>query len=155
SSATEPGTVGVLLNTSVPVTAAATTTTLATSAPTTVFGPSELLTATVSSKAGTPTGTITFLDGNTVLGTARVNDVGQATIKAAPGARTHQLPAPLGANGGLADSPSAPVTEPATRAAPTVALHSSVTPAATGQAVTFTATVAVVAPGAGAPTGTV
>src|SRR5262249_57764092 len=36
-----------------------------------------------------------------------------------------------------------------------VALASSVNPAATDQAVTFTATVAVVDPGAGAPTGTV
>src|SRR5262249_61481601 len=37
----------------------------------------------------------------------------------------------------------------------TVALQSSVNPAVTGQAVTFTATVAAVAPGAGTPTGTV
>src|SRR5262249_2830896 len=36
-----------------------------------------------------------------------------------------------------------------------VALASSLNPALTGQAVTFTATVAAVAPGAGAPTGTV
>ena len=41
------------------------------------------------------------------------------------------------------------------RAATTVALGSSVNPAVTGQAVTFTATVAAVAPGAGTPTGTV
>jgi hypothetical protein len=37
----------------------------------------------------------------------------------------------------------------------TVALGSSVNPAVTGQSVTFTATVATVAPGAGTPTGTV
>jgi hypothetical protein len=41
------------------------------------------------------------------------------------------------------------------RAATTVALMSPVNPAGTGQSVTFTATVAAVAPGAGAPTGTV
>src|SRR5205823_4705318 len=29
---------------------------------------------------GTPTGTVTFLDGSTVLGTAPVNDAGQATL---------------------------------------------------------------------------
>src|SRR5262249_5846700 len=41
------------------------------------------------------------------------------------------------------------------RAATAVTLGSPVDPAGTGQAVTFTATVAVVAPGAGTPTGTV
>src|SRR5207248_1290652 len=40
-------------------------------------------------------------------------------------------------------------------AATTVALRSSVNPAVTGHAVTFTATVAAVAPGGGTPTGTV
>src|SRR5262249_40150250 len=57
--------------------------------------------------------------------------------------------------GGFADSTSAAVTETVNRAATTVALGSSVNPATTGQAVTFTARVAVIAPGAGAPTGTV
>ena len=42
-----------------------------------------------------------------------------------------------------------------TKAATTTTLASSVNPAVTGQAVTFTATVNVVAPGSGTPTGTV
>src|SRR5262249_21308297 len=52
-------------------------------------------------------------------------------------------------------STSAVVTVTVNRAATAVALASSVNPAVPGQAVTFTATVAVVAPGAGTPTGTV
>jgi hypothetical protein len=150
-----PGTVGVLLNNSGPVTAGATTTTLATSAPTTVSGPTLLLTATVNSLAGLPTGTVTFFDGTTVLGTARVNADGQAILKVSLGVGSHALTASFSGTGGFADSTSAAVTETVNRASTTVALGSSVNPAVTGQAVTFTATVAVVAPGAGAPSGTV
>jgi hypothetical protein len=151
------GTVGVLLNTSAapaPV-AAATTTTLDTSAATTVSGPPVTLTATVTSAAGVPTGTVTFLDGTTVLGTTRVGTDGQAVLKVSLGVGSHALTASFVGAGGFADSTSAAVTETVNRAATTLALGSSVNPAATGQAVTFTATVAIVAPGAGAPTGTV
>src|SRR5262249_45190484 len=50
--------------------AAATMTTLRTSTAAAALGQPVVLTATVNSPAGTPTGTVTFLDGNTVLGTA-------------------------------------------------------------------------------------
>src|SRR5262249_5833260 len=147
-------TVGVLLNNSAPFTAAKTTTTLGTSAPTAVFGQTVLLTASVSSQAGVPTGTVTFLDGTTVLGTAQVNDAGQATLAVSLDGGSHALTASCAGTGGSADSTGvADVT--VNRAATTVALGSSVNPAVTGQAVTFTATVAAVAPGAGTPTGTV
>jgi hypothetical protein len=152
---TSSSTVGVLLNDSTGAVAAKTTTTLGTSAPTTVFGPRVLLTATVSSQAGVPTGTVTFLDGTTVLGTARVNADGQAILRVSLGVGDHALTASFAGTGGFSDSTSPTVTETVNRAATTVALASSVNPAATGQAVTFTATVAAVAPGAGALTGTV
>jgi hypothetical protein len=101
-----------------------------------------------------PTGTVTFLDGTTVLGTARVNDAGQATLAVALGVGSHALTASFAGIGGFADSfDLADLT--VNPAATTVALGSSVNPAVTGQAVTFTATVAAVAPGAGTPTGTV
>jgi Bacterial Ig-like domain (group 3) len=109
----------------------------------------------VNSKAGVPAGSVTFFDGTTVLGTARVNDAGQAIIRVSLGVGNHTLTASFAGTGGFADSTSAAVTETVNRASTTVALGSSVNPAATGQAVTFTATVAIVAPGAGAPTGTV
>src|SRR5262249_1903639 len=121
----------------------------------TVSGPPVTLTATVTSAAGVPTGTVTFLDGTTVLGTARVGIDGQAILKVSLAVGSHAVTASFAGTGGFPDSTSAAVTEAVDRAATTVALGSSVNPAATGQAVTFTARVAVVAPGAGAPTGTV
>jgi hypothetical protein len=56
--------------------------------------------------------------------------------------------------GGFADSTSAAVTETVSPASTRVGLVSSVNPAVTGQAVTFSATVGAFAPGAGTPTGT-
>ncbi len=145
----------MLLNTSTPVTAATTTTTLSTSTPTTVFGQTVVLTATVNSQAGMPIGTVNFLDGTTVLGSAQVDTAGQATLRVSLGIGSHALTASFVGTGGFADSTSAAVTETVNRAATTVALGSSLNPAVTGQAVTFTATVAAVAPGGGTPTGTV
>ena len=121
--------------------------------PTAVFGQTELLTATVNSPAGTPTGTVTFKDGNTVLGTAAVGATGQATLAVSLGVGNHALTASYGATGAFAASTSAAVAETVNRATTTVALGSSVNPAVTGQAVTFTATVDAVAPGSGTPIG--
>jgi hypothetical protein len=149
-----PSTVSVLLNNSSGAVAAATTTTLATSAPTAVFGQTVVLTANVNSKVGVHSGTVSFLDGTTVLDTAPVDASGQAALRVALGAGGHALTASFVGTGGFADSTSAAVTETINRAATTVGLTSSVNPAVTGQTVTFTATLAAVAP-AGTPTGTV
>lgn len=151
-------TVGVLLNaSSAPAPAGTTTTTLGTSAPTAVFGQTVLLTASVSSPSGVPVGTVTFFDGTTVLGTASVNGAGQATLAVSFDVGSHALTASFaGTRGsGFTDSTSAAVTETVNREATTVALASSLNPAVTGQAVTFTATVAAVAPGTATPTGKV
>ena len=152
---TSSSTVGVLLNTSAPVVAAPTTTTLSTSTATAVFGQIETLTVTVTSRAGTPIGTVFFRDGNTLLGSAPLDASGQATIRVLLGVGNHALTASFFGTIGFADSTSAAVAVTVNPAATTVALKSSLNPAVTGQAVTFTATVAAVAPGAGAPTGTV
>ncbi|WP_406698437.1 FG-GAP-like repeat-containing protein [Singulisphaera sp. Ch08] len=152
---TSSNTVGVLLNTSSPVIAAATTTTLDTSTATAVFGQIELLTATVSSQAGTPIGFVTFRDGNTVLGFEPVDATGKATVPVSLGIGTHALTATFSGANGFAASDSAATAVTVNPAATTVALRSSVNPAVTGQTVTFTATVAAVAPGGGTPTGTV
>jgi hypothetical protein len=101
-----------------------------------------------------PTGTVTFLDGNTVLGTAPVN-AGQATLTVSLGVGNHALTASFAGTGNFANSTSAALAETVSRAATAVALASSANPAAPGQAVTFTATVSAIAPGAGTPTGTV
>src|SRR5262249_52957720 len=90
---------------------AATTTTLRTSTATAVFGQSETLTATVNSSAGTPTGNVTFLDGNTVLGTAQLNAAGQATLARALGVGNHALTASFAGTGNFANSASVAVAE--------------------------------------------
>src|SRR5262249_41416885 len=132
----------------------ATTTTIGSSALFAVFGQPVTLRVSVTAQAGVPTGTVTFRDGNTVLGTAPVN-AGQATLPVSLGVGNHTLTASFAGTGGFADSISAALVQTVNRAATTVALAPSANPAVTGQAVTFTATVAVVAPGAGTPTGTV
>ena len=149
------GLIGLTVNLGDGQAAAATTTTLSTSTAYAVFGQAEVLAATVNSPAGTPTGSVTFLDGNTVLGTAPVNAAGQAILAVSLGVGNHALTASFAGSGGFTGSSSAAATVTVNRAATTVALASSVNPAVTGQAATFTATVAAVAPGAGTPTGTV
>jgi len=133
----------------------ATTTTLASSVNPAVSGQTVTLTATVNSQAGVPTGTVTFFDFDAEMGTAQVDSTDHAKFAVTFAAGTHSLTARFAGTGLFADSTSAPVTETVNRAATTVALASSVNPAVTGQAVTFTATMAAVAPGAGTPTGTV
>jgi hypothetical protein len=148
-------TVGVLLNTSAPVANAATTTTLSTSTATAVVGQIETLTATVTSPAGTPIGTVFFRDGDTLLGSAPLDAAGRATLPTSLFVGSHALTASFFGVSGFADSTSAAVAVTVSRAATTLTLGSSVNPAVTGQAVTFTARVAAVAPGAGTPSGTV
>jgi hypothetical protein len=145
--------VSVLLNTSGQ--AAATTTTLNTSVPSAVFGQTQTLTATVNSPAGTPTGTVTFFDGNTALGSAPLNAAGQATLTVSLGVGSHVLTASFGGSNAFDPSTSAAVAGTVSPAATTVALSASTNPARTGASVTFSATVTAVAPGAGTPTGTV
>jgi hypothetical protein len=93
-----------------------TTTALRTSAPTVVFGQAVTLTATVASSAGKPTGTVTFFDGTTVLGTAVLNG-GQATLSVKLGVGTHHLTASYQGNSAFFSSQSAAVTETVTPAA--------------------------------------
>ena len=70
------------------------------------------------------------------------------------GVGSHDLVSSFAGTGNFSDSLGlASLT--VNRASTTLVLSSSVNPAAAGQAVTFTATVGVVAPGAGVPTGTV
>src|SRR5262249_55222645 len=91
--------------------------------------------------------------GTTVLGFAQVNAAGQATLEVPLGVGSHELTASFAGTGNFANSASADVGVTVSRAATTVALTSSVNSAATGQSVTFTATVAAVARGAGTPPG--
>jgi len=120
-----------------------------------VVGQAETLTATVTSPGGAPTGSVTFLDGNAVLGTAPVNADGQAKLTVALGVGAHTLTASFAGTGGFTGSVSPATAVTVNRAATGIALGSSLNAAVAGQAVTFTAAVFPVAPGGGTPTGTV
>jgi autotransporter-associated beta strand protein len=136
----------------------ATTTVVSSSANPSVFGQSVTFTATVSPSlagAGTPTGTVTFMDGNITLGTGTLS-AGVATFTSTTlSTGTHSITAVYGGDSTFASSTSAALAQMVNQASTTTTLTSSLNPSTSGQAVTFTATVRATAPGAGTPTGTV
>jgi len=73
------------------VTLAGTTTALTLSANPVVYGNPVTLTASVTSGGGVPTGTVTFFDGTTSLGTSTLNGSGQAFFTATFTAGTHPI----------------------------------------------------------------
>lgn len=121
------------------------------------FGQSVTFTATVTGANGTPTGTVDFKDGASVIASAVALDgSGVASFSTSSlTAATHIISAVYGGSAVYAASTSANVSQVVNKAGTTTALVSSLNPACNGQAVTFTATVSVVAPGAGIPAGTV
>jgi autotransporter-associated beta strand protein len=138
---------------------ASTTTIVTSSLNPSVFGQSVTFTASVGAVApgsGTPTGTVTFMDGTTALGTPVTLTNGQATFMTATlSSATHPITAVYSGDSNFAASTSPALTQSVSQVATTTTLTSSANPAAFGQSVTFTATVAAVAPGQGTPTGTV
>jgi hypothetical protein len=137
--------------TNTPTPLPSTSTSLASSANPSVFGQTVVFTATVSGAASIPIGSVTFKDGGTTLGTAALNAGGVATFSTGGLAvGTHSLTAAY--SGGTTSNP---LSQAVTKAASLTTLSSSANPALVGQTVTFTATVAVVAPGVGTPTGSV
>jgi streptogramin lyase len=132
-----------------------TATALQSSLTTAVVGQAEVLTATVTSQGGVPTGSVTFRDGNLVLGTVAVNADGQAKLTVALGVGTHSLTASFAGTGGFTGSVSPATAVTVARAATRIVLASSFNPTVAGQPVTLKAVVFPVAPGGGSPTGTV
>jgi hypothetical protein len=137
---------------------ASSSTALASSVNPSVFGQSVTFTATVSAVApgvGTPTGTVTFKDGSTVLGTGTLS-LGVATYStSALSVASHSITAVYGYDSNFTGSTSSAVTQVVNKANSSTALVSSLNPSVYSQSITFTATVSAVAPGAGTPTGTV
>ncbi len=131
---------------------APTTTSLSSSANPSTFGQSVIFTVTVTSSGGTPTGTVTFIDGGRSFGTGTVSG-GTATLATStltPGA--HSITAVYGGGGDFAGSTSDVLTETVNRAETKTSLSSTPNPSVVGQSVTFTATVAA---GSGSPGGSV
>ena len=124
-----------------------------------IYGQSLTFTATVdpvAPGAGTRTGTVTFKDGATVLGTGTVNASGQATLSTASlSVDSHSITAEYSGDSNFNGSASPAFNQTVSRASTTTSVASSLNPSVYGQSVTFTATVTVVAPGVGIPTGNV
>ncbi|HVK18987.1 MAG TPA: Ig-like domain repeat protein [Fimbriiglobus sp.] len=141
-----------LLNTTTP--AAGTTTALVAAPSPATYGTGVTLTATVTSGGGTPTGTVTFLNGASVLGTGTLDGSGVATFNTAATqlpAQTLSLSARFEGAAGFATSTSSAFSLTVNKAATTNTLVSSAPFVTQGAGVTFTSTVT----GPGLPTGQV
>jgi len=94
-----------------PQTAAATSTSLSASSSSITVGEAVMLTATVTSSAGIPTGTVTFYDGGTALGSGTLNGSGKATFTTSTLASgSHSITARYPATGAYEASTSSVVT---------------------------------------------
>jgi hypothetical protein len=126
------------------------------------YGQPLTFTATVGAAApgaGTPDGTITFLDGTTALGSATlasVNGQAQATLTTATlPAGGHTITVAYAGSSSFTASSSPALTQTVNQASTSTSVTASANPAVSGQPVTLTATVAPQGPGGGAPTGSV
>ncbi|MFE9847040.1 Ig-like domain repeat protein [Streptomyces goshikiensis] len=142
------------------VSRASTTTTVSSSPDPSVAGQPVTFTATVAPLtpgAGTPTGTVTFTFGDGITPVTANLTNGAATVTRAYTDRKdvpYTVTATYGASPDFAGSIGTD-THTVNRASTTTTVSSSQDPSVVGQPVTFTATVASVAPGAGTPTGTI
>jgi hypothetical protein len=136
---------------------ASTTTTLSTAPSSTVFGEMTTLTATVAAVApgaGMPTGTVSFFDGATVIGTVTLSSGTASVTTSALAVGSNTLTAVY--NGDADFAGSAASTTQTVAAASTLTVLTPATPAPkVGHAFDLVATVSVVTPGAGVPTGVV
>jgi len=136
------------------VNGASTTTTVSSSANPSTFGQATTLSATVQPGfGGNATGTITFLDGTTSLGSSSVsgNAAQLALSSLAPG--SHSITAKYSGDANFGGSTSSALTQTVNQASTTSTVTSSLNPATFGQSVTFT--VKVQSTPSGTPTGTV
>lgn len=132
-----------------------TTTAVASSANPVAVGGGTIYTATVAGVHAPVSGTVTFMDGTSVMGSSTLSGSGTAALSVlmlVPG--DHAITAMYAGNGNSAGSTSAVLHEmvQGTLAATTTTLTSSANPASAGANVVFTAKVA--AAGTAAPTGT-
>ncbi|QIY66078.2 Ig-like domain repeat protein [Streptomyces sp. RPA4-2] len=137
----------------------ANTATVLTSAPDpSVFGQPKVLTATVTATApgtGIPTGTVSFFDGATLIGTTTLTG-GVATLTTSTlSVGSHALTATYGGSANYNTSTSLIDTQTVNKAGTSTTLTSAPDPSVFGQPKVLTATVTATAPGTGTPTGTV
>jgi hypothetical protein len=136
------------------IASATTTTSLVSSANSSVYGKAVTFTATVHpSASGTPTGTITFKDGAATLATVALTGNFASFSSATLAAQSHSVTATYNGDAHFAASTSPILTETISPAATSIALTSSPYAARFGQPVVFYA--AVKSSTSGTPTGAV
>ncbi len=122
----------------------------------TTYGEPVTFTATVTGSGGTPSGSVTFNDGVTPIGSANLNASGQASLTtAALVAASHTITAAYAGNNNFNGVTSQGIPQVVAPSATATVFASSVNPSVFAQPVTFTVQVSLIAPGAGLPTGTV
>ena len=132
---------------------APTVTVLGSSSNPATVGNSVTFTAGVFSGFATPTGSVTFKDGNTTLGTGTLDAGGNAAFTtSALAAGSHSITAAYAGGANFAASTSSALAEIVTPVSTVTKLASSLNPANVGSSVTFTAGVV---SGSGTPAGTV
>jgi len=134
-----------------------TTTTLSSSLSPSTYGQAVTFTAMVTSSAGAPPNgeTVTFMQGNNVLGTGTLASGSARLTISTLSAGTDRITAQYPGDSNFGGSTSPVFKQAVSDAATTTSLTSSLNPSNTGQSVTFTATVSAVPPGSGTPTGNV
>ena len=137
---------------------ATTTSTVSATPNPSVYGQSVTFTATVSTVApgvGNPSGTFSFFDGSTNLGSGTIT-AGVATLTTSSlSTGAHAITVQYSGDGNFNGSTSSAITQTVDKASTSTLLTSGLNPSTFGQSVTFTATVSVVSPGVGTPSGSV
>nr|NIS29130.1 Ig-like domain repeat protein [Actinomycetota bacterium] len=140
------------------VDAATTTVALTSSVNPSGFGQEVVFTATlavVPPGAGTPTGTLTFLDGETELGSSPVVDGGASLSTTELAVGSHAITVAYGGDGSFAPASSPILTQTVDTVSTITMLSSSANPSIVGQPVVFTVTVMSAIESVGPPTGAV
>jgi hypothetical protein len=121
---------------------ATTTTTASASVNPSTYGQSVTLSASVQPGSGSgPTGSVTFLDGTTNLGSAPLSSGSASLAIATLAAGTHSMTAQYSGDSNFAVSTSSALSETVNPGATSTAIVSGANPASYGQAVTLTAAV--------------
>ncbi|MGN6724048.1 MAG: beta strand repeat-containing protein [Marmoricola sp.] len=150
---TSPG-----LNVHVHKVLAPTSTSISATPGTSVYGQNVNLSSHVAATAdsGTPTGSVTFTEGGTVLGTAAVDGSGNASLdlNTLP-VGSHSIVAKYSGDDDYNATSSAPANVSVAKASASVSLSSSDASTVAGQSVDLTVQVAAAGAGSGTPTGSV
>jgi hypothetical protein len=138
-----------------------TSTAVASSVNPSVWGQSVTFTATVtavSPGAGTPSGTVDFLDGGSPIGSGTLSGGVATFTTSALAVRSHTITTHYEGDGSFLSGTDGPLTgnpQVVNKADTATVVASDANPSVFGQTVTFTATVSAVLPGAGTPSGSV